>query len=90
MFAALLELVFYTYETNTREKEVYIMENIFLWSMYICKCDSYIKLFDADYGQIHKFLYFIDIHYKCIEIMDSWENELITLKAVVTTLSPIL
>lgn len=32
MFAALLELVpvFYTYETNTREKEVYIMENIFL------------------------------------------------------------
>lgn len=56
MFAALLELVFYTYETNTREKEVYIMENIFLWSMYICKCDSYIKLFDADYGQIHKFL----------------------------------
>lgn len=31
MFAALLELVFYTctYETNTREKEMYIMENIF-------------------------------------------------------------
>lgn len=90
MFAAVLELVFYTYETNTREKEVYIMENIFLWSMYICKCDSYIKLFDADYGQIHKFLYFIDIHYKCIKIMEIWENELITLKAVVTTLSPIL
>lgn len=50
MFVVLLELVFYIYEINIREKEVYIMENIFLWSMYICKCDSYIKFFDVDYG----------------------------------------
>lgn len=71
MFAALLELVFYTctYETNTREKEMYIMENILFMEYVFVSVWVTWNFFYADYGQIHKFLHFIDIHYNWIKIM---------------------